>query len=273
MRHDLICVFLCYKQRCLLVVKVEKINRLVKYAKIAMLVLAILLVVTFHAQVFAAKALKVGLPEPGQVPFMWVDEDDFVRGIYADTIRLIAKDIGIDVEFVALSQARLIRHFIAGEIDIEMGVANSIQEPAELSSLSVYSAPFGFANEVIIYKKALRFPAFILKDLKDQKVAVVRGTQAPDYIRREDFSSPLQIAKRVSRGWSEVGLMAEASAMHYKFNDAMNYEISLPYQSKAVRIRLHQQHFKLIDKVNKSIVELQMKGALENIICDYLCGK
>jgi ABC-type amino acid transport substrate-binding protein len=240
---------------------------------IKVILLAVTLAVVLDAKVFAVQTLKVGLPEPGQVPFMWIGDNDLVRGIYADTIRLIAKDIGVQVEFVALSQARLIRHFLAGEIDIEMGVANSIAEQAELAKLSIYSAPFGFENEVIIYKKALRFPAFILKDLKDQKVAVVRGTQAPRYIRRENFSSPLQIAKRVSRGWSDVGLMAEATAMHYKYNDAMSYEISLPYQSKAVRIRLHRKHAKLIDKMNKSIVELQVKGALENIICDYLCGR
>jgi len=252
---------------------VEKINMTDKRGKITTSLLAIAVVLFIHTKAFATPTLRVGLPEPGQVPFMWVGEDNRVKGIYADTIRLIAKDIGVDVEFIAQSQARLIRHFLAAEVDIEMGVANSEKELAELVNLSVYSVPFGFKNEVIIYKKELRFPAFILKDLKDQKVAVVRGTQAPDYVRREDYSSPLQIAKRVSRGWSEVGLMAEATAMHYKYNDAMDYEISLPYQSKAIRIRLHKQHVALIEKINKSIIELQDRGELESIICDYLCGK
>ena len=77
------------------------------------------------------------------------------------------------------------------------------------------------ANEVIIYNPGVTFSAFILKDLKGVKVATIRGSSAASYIIRDDFSSALKIAKRVNRGWSEVGLMREAPALHYKSNRVM----------------------------------------------------
>lgn len=46
-----------------------------------------------------------------------------MTGIYDDTLRLIAQDINQTLEFVTLSQARLNRLFVTGEIDLEIGVS------------------------------------------------------------------------------------------------------------------------------------------------------
>ncbi|NRA20060.1 MAG: transporter substrate-binding domain-containing protein [Oceanospirillaceae bacterium] len=219
-----------------------------------------------------AGALRVGMPVPGQVPFLWVDDTGAVTGIYADTLRAVASDLKLQFKFVPLSQARLNRHFLGGEIDLELGVSDSADEPQAIRVLSVFSRPFGFANEVVVFNPKLRFPAFILKDLKNIKVAVVRGASTPDYIIREDYASPLQIAMRVDRGWSEVGLMREATAVHYQTNQAMSYKISLPYASNPISIRLHRQHQYLLEKINNSIEKLERQGVLEDIICKYLCG-
>ena len=220
----------------------------------------------------AISRLKVGLPVPGQVPFLWLDEEGRVTGIYADAIRAVTQEMSVEVEFVPLSQARLIRHFISGEVDLEIGVSRKVKEREDLANLSIFSQPFGMANEVIVYSPGLRFPAFILKDLKGRKVAVVRGAMAPNYIEREDFASPLQIAKRVNRNWSEVGLMREAPAMHYKINQGMDYRISLPYQSNPISFRLHLKHSDLINQMDSAIEKLLANGRLEEIICNYLCG-
>jgi len=209
---------------------------------------------------------------PGQVPFMWVDKGGEVTGIYADALRTIAYDLKLELEFVPLSQARLNRLFLAGEIDLEAGVSAEFPGSEAMQQVSLFSRPFGFANEVVVFDPKLRFPAFILKDLKSRKVAVVRGAIAPDYIQREDFASPLQIAKRVNRGWSEVGLMREAPAMHYKAYMGMGYKISLPYASNPIGFRLHIQREQWLEKFNKSIEKFTQQGVFEEIVCKYLCG-
>ena len=216
--------------------------------------------------------LKVGMPVPGQVPFLWSDENGQIKGIYADTLRAVASEVDLEIVFLPLSQARLIRHFVAGEIDMEIGVSSKAKERSEIANLSIFSRPFGMANEVIIYTPKLRFPAFILKDLKGRKVAAVRGALTPEYIVRENFTSPLQIAKRVNRGWSEVGFMREAPAMHYKINKGMGYKISLPYESNPIRFRLHLKRSGLINKIDEAIDKISAEGRLEQIICNYLCG-
>ncbi|NRA17082.1 MAG: transporter substrate-binding domain-containing protein [Oceanospirillaceae bacterium] len=220
----------------------------------------------------AGQVLRVGLPTPGQVPYLWQEPNGEVRGIYADTLRAIATDLQLQLEFIELSQARLIRLFIAGEIDIEVGVSTRRQGTSQLEKLSIFSRPFGIVNEVIIYNPKLEFPAFILKDLKGRSVATVRGTVVPDYIQRQNFASELQIATRVHRGWSQVGLMREASAVHYKTRSGKQYKISLPYESNSISLRLRQDQTELRKRIDLSIGRLAAAGELENIICKYLCA-
>jgi len=220
----------------------------------------------------SAEVLRVGMPAPGQVPFMWADKSGAITGIYADALRAIAFDMKIKLKFVPLSQARLNRLFLDGEIDLEIGVSVDTPGSQAMQQVSLFSRPFGYANEVVVFDPKLRFPAFILKDLKSREVAVVRGAAAPDYIKRENFASPLQIAKRVDRGWSEVGLMREAPAMHYKAYLGMKYKISLPYASYPIGFRLHSQREALLVKLDSSIEKLENQGVFEEIVCKYLCG-
>ncbi|MEH6443873.1 MAG: transporter substrate-binding domain-containing protein [Oceanospirillaceae bacterium] len=224
------------------------------------------------APAIAQNILRVGMPMPGQPPFLWQTEQGQVTGIYADTLREVVQDLALKLEFIPLSQARLARLFVAGEIDIEIGVPSNIQESRLLAETSIFTRSFGIANEVIIYNADLSFPAFILKDLKDKTVATVRGAVAPEYVIKENFASALQIAKRVDRGWSQVGLMREAPALHYKASNNLNYQISLPYESNLISFRLHKSRSELLRKMDLNIEKLELSGGLEDIICKYLCG-
>ncbi len=216
--------------------------------------------------------IRVGMPVPGQQPFFWKNTAGEITGIYPDTLRAVAEELGLPLEFIPLSKARLVRHFMIGELDMEIGVSPQIKDPAAMAIVSKFSRPFGIANEVIIYDPKLSFPAFILKDLKDQKVATVRGSVAPSYLIREDFSNSRQIALRVNRGWNQVGLMREALAMHYKSDLKLDYKVSLPYQSNPISFRLHYQRRELLIKIDTSLERLEREGVLEEIVCKYLCG-
>lgn len=229
-------------------------------------------VVAYSSGVQAKESLTVGVPVPGQPPLLWKNEQGQVRGIYVDTLRKVAAQLDVELKFVPISQARLIRLFIAGEIDLELGVSSAKTEPSALASVSLFSRSIGIANEVIIFNSQLSFPAFILKDLKGKRVATVRGAITPTYIEREDFSAPLQIAKRVNRGWSQVGLIREAPALHYKSTLGLNYQISLPYESNPISFRLHKKHKSLLRKINQTLDDLEQQGILEEVICQYLCG-
>lgn len=220
----------------------------------------------------SAEVLRVGMPLPGQIPFFWQDEAGEFQGIYADTLRLIAEELQVELDFVPLSQARLQRLFIAGEIDIEAGVSPQLEVPDALQQVSLYSEPFGIVNEVIIYRPELSFPVFILKDLEGQRVATVRGASVPDNLIREDFASQWQIAQRVHRGWNQIGLINEATALRYQLEDNLDYEISLPYASNAVTFRLHSSRKVLLPSLNDSIARLEQQGELERLVCKYRCG-
>ncbi|MEH6576940.1 MAG: transporter substrate-binding domain-containing protein [Amphritea sp.] len=219
-----------------------------------------------------AETLRVGMPLPGQIPFFWRDDAGQYQGIFPDTLRLVAADLNVELEFVPLSQARLRRHFEVGKIDIEMGVSAKVEARTELQRVSLFSRPFGIVNEVIIYRPELSFPVFILQDLAGQRVATVRGTSVPGNLIREDFSNQWQIAQRVHRGWNNIGLMKETVALHYQKEEGLNYQISLPYVSNPVAFRLHIDKQMLLEPMNASIAALEQQGKLEGLVCKYLCG-
>lgn len=227
--------------------------------------------------------LRVGMPKPGMVPFFWQGSDGRFRGIYADTLRLVAEHLEVQLQepvtlaFIPLSQARLLRQFEAGAVDIETGVVPKTPDPgadpsSRLAGLSLYTLPYGVVNEVIIYRPERSFELFILADLKGQRVASVRGRPVPAGLIREDFANQQQIAQRVHRGWNEIGLMTEAVALYYQQSAGLNYKISLPYASNSVSFRLHRDLKHLLEPINTIISELEQSGRLEQIVCDYLCG-
>jgi len=219
-----------------------------------------------------AEPLRVGMPTPGQVPFLWQDEAGDFKGIYADTLQQIAASLDLELTFIPLSQARLVEHFIQGELEIETGVSLPGAGRQALEKVSLYSRPYGLVNEVIIYRPAFSFPAFVLSDLKGLKVATVRGAEIPAYIDREDFAGQIQVAHRVARGWNDVGLMREAAALHYQRSLGLDYQISLPYASNQVVFRLHQSRAGLLEAINQQIDRMQQDGSLDDIVCHYLCG-
>lgn len=233
---------------------------------------------------YAEQVLRVGMPKPGVVPFFWQDSQGAFRGIYADTLRLMASrledELGerVQLTFIPLSQARLLRQFEAGDIDLEAGVVPQLPDPgadpgSRLAGLSLYTRPYGVVNNVIIYQPELSFPIFILPDLKGQTVATVRGSQVPAGLIRDDFSNQWQIAQRVHRKWNEIGLMTEAVALFYQHSEKLDYKISLPYASNSVSFRLHLNRKELLAPINRVIDQLEEEGKLEQLVCDYLCGK
>ena len=220
----------------------------------------------------SVQSLRVGMPLPGQVPYFWRDEAGEYRGIYADILRLLARDIGLELHFVPLSQARLLKHFEIGEIDLEAGVTRQPGDNSALQQVSLFTRPFGLVNEVIIYRPELSFPVFILKDLKGKRVATVRGSVVPNWLVREDFANEWQIAQRVHRGWNDIGLMKEAVAFHYQRSRELKFRISLPYASNPVSFRLHSSQAALLPEFNQRIEQLERSGELDDIVCRYLCG-
>lgn len=218
------------------------------------------------------ETLKVGMPQPGVIPFFWQNDAGQYQGIYADTLRLIAEDLQLDLEFIPLSQARLQRHFERGAIDLEAGVTVNQRGAGKLQHVSLFTRPFGIVNEVIIYRPELSFPVFILKDLKGRRIATVRGTSVPNNLIREDFSNQWQIAQRVHRGWNDIGLMKEAVALYYRLSSQLDYKISLPYASNPVVFRLHKDKQHWLERINSSIHRLEKAGRLEQLVCKYLCG-
>ncbi|MCO5092919.1 transporter substrate-binding domain-containing protein [Bosea sp. (in: a-proteobacteria)] len=104
-------------------------------------------------------------------PFAYQDEKQQPAGSEVETARLIAKDLGVELEIVPTSAANRIPYLVTGRVDMMMGAFSIFPDRAK----SVwFSAPYGSVTSVIMGPVGLAAKAY--GDLAGKKISVSRGT-------------------------------------------------------------------------------------------------
>ncbi|MCG8570467.1 MAG: transporter substrate-binding domain-containing protein [Spirochaetes bacterium] len=236
------------------------------------ILLAIILVIQF-TYLFPI-TLKVGLHTPDRRPFFWVDGQGKDKGIYIDFLKRLGEDLNIDIEFVYLPQARLIVYFSEGKIDIEPGIAPSWRPSKAAQDISLYTESFISLDDVLIFphEKSIQniFSMDDLVKLKGLKVGQVRGFYVPDYLEVDFIENELSIAFMVANKRIDAGFMNELVALYYKEEKILSYDISRPFASTEVSIRLHKNQKKWLNPMNQFILRIKKDGALQKIISKYI---
>jgi polar amino acid transport system substrate-binding protein len=104
-------------------------------------------------------------------PFAYQDEKQQPAGSEVETARLIAKDLGVELEIVPTSAANRIPYLVTGRVDMMMGAFSIFPDRAK----SVwFSAPYGSVTSVVLAPQATNIKSY--GDLVGKKVSVSRGT-------------------------------------------------------------------------------------------------
>ncbi len=104
-------------------------------------------------------------------PFAFQDEKQQPAGSEVETARLIAKDLGVELEIVPTSAANRIPYLVTGRVDMMMGAFSIFPDRAKAIW---FSSPYGSVTSVVLAPQATAIKSYA--DLSGKKVSVSRGT-------------------------------------------------------------------------------------------------
>ena len=104
-------------------------------------------------------------------PFAYQDEKQQPAGSEVETARLLAKDLGVELEIVPTIAANRIPNLVTGRVDVQMGAFSIFPDRAK----SVwFSSPYGTVVSVILAPQSAKIAGY--PDLVGKKISVARGT-------------------------------------------------------------------------------------------------
>ncbi|UPA27216.1 transporter substrate-binding domain-containing protein [Shinella oryzae] len=116
------------------------------------------------------KVLKAGV-QVAQVPWGYTDESGKLTGFDVEFVRLIAKELGVDVEFVPVTPANRIATLLTGQVDMLAAVMGIFPDRQKVV---LFSRPYCNNDNVFIGRADLKASGW--DDLNGARVGVPRGT-------------------------------------------------------------------------------------------------
>jgi len=190
-------------------------------------------------------------------------------GIEVDLAKAVAKKVGVKLEFASLSVAQGRKGFQEGKITIDCCL-NQIwfpgpsNEQAQLFSKSIYRL-----IEIWFFPRGKSFPIGSTKDLKDKRVAGIKGFSYPgenDFGSRIDGKDVASVLQLLVDGKADVAVLERHAAKTVLNHQSFDVEFGPLYYDVNVGLRLHRSLENWLPKVNKAIRELKADGAVETII-------
>ena len=114
--------------------------------------------------------LLVGV-DIGAPPFGFTDDKMQPTGADVETARMLAKDLGVELEVVPTTSANRIPYLLTSRVDLVMATFSILPERAKTIA---FSTPYGAINSVVFAPQSVKISA--ASDLAGKKVGVARGT-------------------------------------------------------------------------------------------------
>jgi polar amino acid transport system substrate-binding protein len=149
-----------------------------------LLVLNLLLAVSFaHAD--GKPKLRWGADIESGAPFSYKspDDPDKVIGFEAEIVELLAKELGMEIEFVQNSWDGLIEGLNRGDYDI---VVNGVEITADRAKVVRFSQPYYYTAEALAVRKS-NSDINSLEDLKNRRVGTLDASLAQRILNEQTF--------------------------------------------------------------------------------------
>jgi polar amino acid transport system substrate-binding protein len=205
-------------------------------------------------------------------PFGMTDDKLLPTGSVVDVARLLAKDLGVELEIVTTTGPTRIPLLQTGKADI---VISTLSITADRAKVIDFSLPYADHLSVVAALKTL--PIKDMADLNGKKVAVVRGTtqdsdltqqaKGAQLVRYEDDAT---MALAVASGQADVLATARSllPAINKK-NPARAVETKIVMQTFHLAIGLRKNEPRLMEWVNGWVKANLKNGKLNGIYKSY----
>jgi len=190
-------------------------------------------------------------------------------GIEIDLARAVAAKVGAPLGFKTLGVSEGRRGFLAGEVTIDCCLAKIWFPGPENDAAQVFSDPLYRLMEIWFFPPNMSFPIQSTKDLRDKRVAAIRGFTYPgqdDFGTRIDGDDVESVVKLILDGKADVAVLERHAAKYVIDRENLKVEFGPPYYDVMVGLRLHRSLAAWLPKVNKAIAELKAEGGIETII-------
>lgn len=104
-------------------------------------------------------------------PFAYEDQNQQPAGSEVETARLLAKDLGVQLQIVPTTAANRIPYLVTGRVDLMMGAFAIF---ADRAKAVWFSSPYGTVTSVILAPRSTTITSYA--DLVGKKISVSRGT-------------------------------------------------------------------------------------------------
>jgi polar amino acid transport system substrate-binding protein len=104
-------------------------------------------------------------------PFAYQDDKQQPAGSEVEVAKLLAKDLGVELEIVPTSAANRIPYLVTGRTDVMMGAFSIFPDRAKAVW---FSSPYGSVTSVVLAPQTTGIKSY--QDLVGKKISVSRGT-------------------------------------------------------------------------------------------------
>ena len=215
----------------------------------------------------AAKKLRVAI-DLGSPPFGMNDASMNPTGSDVETARLLAKDLGVELEIVQTTGANRIPFLQTGKADV---VVSSLSVTPEREKVIDFSTPYAQIQAVVAAPKAVAVKGFA--DLSGKRIATARGTtndrlategaKGAQIVRFDDDST---LVTAVASGQVEIFATSPAIVKTVVGKaPALGVEIKFVMQSFPLGIGMRKGETKLQTWINQWVTKNTENGKLAEI--------
>ena len=175
-----------------------------------------------HSRWFAALELPKNRPivvggDHSYPPFEYLDEFGNPAGFNVELTRMIAREMGLDIEIRLGPWTEVMHDLERGEIDAIQGMFYSVERDRKFD----FTQPHSVNNYVIVTRRGEVDPPVSLDDLKDRRIVVQKGDFGHDFLLERGLASRVSVMetqedmlRELSEGRYDCALAPRITTLH-----------------------------------------------------------
>ncbi len=249
--------------------------------KLLAVTLASTIALTFSANVFAQKVIKVGSTPTG-IPFTFLDtKTNTIQGAMVDVINAVGKEAGLTIQIEAMPFSALIASLTSKRIDL-ISAAMFIT-PARQEVIA-FSAPiYRYGEGLMLSTKVPERAYASFADLKGMTVGVQVGTAFVEPLKKTEgikevklYDGSQDMISDLNAGRIQAGLLDYPIAA-YILSQGNNPNVRLDKSYKpqvlgSIGIAANKDNPELLATVNAALTKLQANGTVDTILKKWGLG-